>query len=441
MRRKYLGASLQKIKIDMKIRKNFWIVSLLLIAFSIFQNYVKDFSVERTIYFLLILIFVSLFITISSHNKLNFQRKTKESRQQVGQFLIESYEIENKKNQPILWASVIDESNITEKNEKQVVAWIPGHGKRIIFKQIFLRKRGVFSLGPTKVLVGDPFGMFNKSLTFQSHEKIVILPKYEKIKTFLDPPGSLTGGVARKTRNTEVSPYAISVREYYPGDPLRRIDWKTTARLDRLMVKEFEEDPQATVWIFLDGDEEVLFNSKSKENDKTIVNDIWSKNKSENLFTHGDSLELSISIGASICDYYINDNRSVGFCSNGQNIISVAPEAGIRQLDKILELFASLQKSSEFTIQDLILSQSNLIGKGSTLILISSNTSLEFIEAIKRAQKKNLSIILISIDPNSFDMKLDTEKFYQDVRNLGINLIIAQNGQTLQESISRQLKI
>ena len=58
-----------------------------------------------------------------------------------------------------------------------------------------------------------------------------------------------------KHRNTEVSPYAISVRDYYPGDPLRRIDWKTTARLDKLMVKEFEEDPQATVWILLDGDE------------------------------------------------------------------------------------------------------------------------------------------------------------------------------------------
>jgi len=420
----------------MKIRKNFWIVLLLLISLSIFQNYVKDFSVERTIYIILFLLFVSAIITISSHDKLYLKRTTKEPRQQVGQLLKESYEIENKKNLPILWASIIDESNITNNKVKQIIAWIPRYGKRSFIKQVFLSKRGVFSLGPTKVLVGDPFGMFSKSQTFQSLEKIVILPRYEKLKLFQDPSGSLSGGVARKTRNTEVSPYAISVREYYPGDPLRRIDWKTTARLDRLMVKEFEEDPQATVWIILDGDETFTYKLEKVEKQVEFLTDLWNRKKSEDLFSFENSFEQAISIGASICDYYINDNRSVGFCSNGQQIISIAPEGGIRQLDKVLELLASLQNSSEYAIQDLLLSQSNLISKGSTIILISSNTSLEFIEAIKKAQKRNLSIILISIDPNSFGEKLEMTKFYLDITNLGVRLITAKNGQPIQEMIS-----
>jgi uncharacterized protein (DUF58 family) len=424
--------------IEMKIRKNFWIILLLLLLLSIFQNYVKDTSVERTIYLIITLIFINLIITITSHNKLYLKRSTKEPRQQVGQLLKESYEIENRKNQPILWANVIDESKITQEKVKQIIAWIPGYGKRIFFKQILLGKRGVFSLGPTQVLVGDPFGMFCKSQTFQSLEKIVILPGYEKLEMFQNPSGSLSGGVARKTRNTEVSPYAISVREYFPGDPLRRIDWKTTARLDRLMVKEFEEDPQATVWILVDGDEGMTYQMEKIEKQNEILPDLWNRKKSENLYRYENSFEQAISFGASICDYYINDNRSVGFCSNSQQIISVAPEGGIRQLDKILELFATLQESSEFSIQDLLLSQSNRFSKGSTVIIISANTSAEFIEAITRAQRRNLSISLISIDPNSFGENIKSENFITEVKNLGVRVIIAKNGQPIQESIANQ---
>ena len=50
----------------------------------------------------------------------------------------------------------------------------------------------------------------------------------------------------------EVTPQAAGVRDYAPGDALRRIHWPTSARRDRLMTKEFDQDPQADVWIFLD---------------------------------------------------------------------------------------------------------------------------------------------------------------------------------------------
>ena len=436
MKPKSLGENSPKTWNEMKIHKNFWVTFFLFVSLVIFQTYVKDSSIERTIYLLALLILGNLVITIFSSDKLNLKRTTKESRQQVGQYFKENYEIENNKRQPLLWASIIDESNITKNTKKKIIAWIPGFGKRNFVNQVQLEKRGVFSLGPTKVNFGDPFGMFSKNLTFQSLEKIVILPKYEKLKLFPDPSGSLTGGVARKTRNTEVSPYAISVRDYYPGDPLRRIDWKTTARLDKLMVKEFEEDPQATVWILLDGDEKNSFNSETEVLPKEPLLDLWNRKTTEQTFNYDNSFELAISVSASICDYYINDNRSLGFCSNGQQIISVAPEGGVRQLDKVLELLASLQNTSEYSIQELLLRQSNLIGKGCTIVLISSNTSSEFINAIKNAQKRNFSIILISIDPRSFNGKNNPDGFYQDINKLGIKLLIAKNKQPVEGMIN-----
>jgi uncharacterized protein (DUF58 family) len=43
-----------------------------------------------------------------------------------------------------------------------------------------------------------------------------------------------------------------SVRDYAPGDSFNRIHWPSTARTGQLIVKEFELDPMADIWLFLD---------------------------------------------------------------------------------------------------------------------------------------------------------------------------------------------
>ncbi|MEZ4612148.1 MAG: DUF58 domain-containing protein [Caldilineaceae bacterium] len=45
---------------------------------------------------------------------------------------------------------------------------------------------------------------------------------------------------------------AAGVRDYYPGDSLNRIHWPTTARMRRLMTKEFELIPRRDIWLYLD---------------------------------------------------------------------------------------------------------------------------------------------------------------------------------------------
>ncbi len=433
MKLKYLAENFHKNRISMKVKKHFWVAIFILVFLFVFQTYIKDQSIERTIYLLISLMIISAVLTLVNSDKIKLNRKTRETRQLVGQYFVERYEIENNKKQPVLWATVVDLSNISTKKNKKIVAWIPGSSTREYIQRTLLQKRGIFTLGPTRVVTGDPFGFFEKSIQFDSIEKIVILPSYQKLKYFPEPTGYLSGGVARKTRNTEVSPYAVSVRDYYPGDPLRRIDWKTTARLEKLMVKEFEEDPQSTVWIFLDSDANYVYENKNK---KTIIKEstfIWQKKNSDQSNWYQNSFEQQISIAASICDYYIFNNRFVGFYANGQKVISISPEGGVRQLDKVLEMLASLNPTQDQEISELLFSQSNRLGNASTLVIISSNTGLGFVESLKHLHQKRYSIILISIDPVSFNQQKNVGDFYSVIESLGIKLIIVQNGQPLGE--------
>ena len=64
-------------------------------------------------------------------------------------------------------------------------------------------------------------------------------------------------------QTTHPTPQAAGVREYSPGDPLSRVHWPTTVRRDKLMVKEFDEDSQSSVWLLLDAQKGKYFRANA----------------------------------------------------------------------------------------------------------------------------------------------------------------------------------
>jgi hypothetical protein len=50
------------------------------------------------------------------------------------------------------------------------------------------------------------------------------------VHDFLSPPGLLPGGKAIRRKSIDITPHASGVREYVPGDPMKRIHWPTSVR-------------------------------------------------------------------------------------------------------------------------------------------------------------------------------------------------------------------
>lgn len=422
----------------MKVKLNFWIGLIILAGLIYLNNYLKDDSVERTIFFICFIISSSYIIARVSSNDIILIRRTKETRQQVGHYFSEKYEIFNNKRLPIIWVTIIDESHLSNQKIVRIISWITGHRRREFIQLTLLDRRGVFSLGPTIIKTGDPFGFFENTTTFNSIEKIVILPAYVKMEHFIEPKGSISGGVARKSRSTEVSPYAVSVRDYITGDPLRRIDWKSTARLEKIMVKEFEEDPQSTVWVFLDSNAENVYESKNIHIWNSYIDPLMRKNNYEYEYWFRDSFEHEISLAASVIDFYISNNRYVGLYSNNKKMISISPEGGVRQMDKVLELLATINPTYDQTLADVILSQKNQLGNESTIIIIVSKINNDLLESIKQIQQKDLSIIVITIDPNSYDRNINLSETTLLLNLLGVKVITVKNGHSLNEYLQEQ---
>jgi hypothetical protein len=109
---------------------------------------------------------------------------------------------------------------------------------------VFLaQRRGVARLKSITVLVPEPMGFINRIYTVPIEQAVLVLPKRYQIPR-LELPGAMKyqpGGVAMAS-NVGASEEFVSLRDYRPGDPLKHIHWKSWARMNKPIVKEFEDE-------------------------------------------------------------------------------------------------------------------------------------------------------------------------------------------------------
>ncbi|MFV0374644.1 DUF58 domain-containing protein [Microbacterium sp.] len=102
------------------------------------------------------------------------------------------------------------------------------------------RARGVLAVGPVSVLRGDPIGLFERTHNRRAATDLYVHPRTTDLSGLsLGRMRDLEGLPVRQLERDDVSFHAL--REYQPGDDLRHVHWKSTARIGRLMVRQYEQ--------------------------------------------------------------------------------------------------------------------------------------------------------------------------------------------------------
>ena len=112
--------------------------------------------------------------------------------------------------------------------------------------------RGRFEIGPMTVRVTDPFGLIELGRTFRTTVPLTVTPRTVPL-----PPiplgGAWTGSGDNRPRSFATgSAEDVTVREYRRGDDLRRVHWRSSARVGELMVRREEQPWQSRATLFLD---------------------------------------------------------------------------------------------------------------------------------------------------------------------------------------------
>jgi len=131
---------------------------------------------------------------------------------------------------------------------------VPPLGAHEKWEEMFLissRHRGLISIGPARAVRSDALGLlrrvraWDEPVILHVHPRTVRVP-FDATGFQLDVEGVSTG----KLSSSDVSFHAL--RDYEPGDDRRTVHWQSTARLGKLIVRQYEETHRSHHVIVLD---------------------------------------------------------------------------------------------------------------------------------------------------------------------------------------------
>lgn len=203
------------------------------------------------------------------------------------------------------------------------------------------RRRGVITVGPVSSVRADPMALLRRTQTWAESVDLYVHPV--TVPLVDDSTGfirDIEGVTTQDLSSNDVSFHAL--REYQPGDDRRAIHWRTTARVGRLMVRQFEETRRAHLLIVL----------------PTHPDDYASET----------DFESAVSIAGSLARHAFSLDREVSvYTSTGLLATRTAPLL----LDRLAELGPA---ATQVTLRDVARRAAAAVPQASVAVLVAGGT-------------------------------------------------------------------
>ena len=241
-----------------------------------------------------------------------------------------TFTIENRKPLPVPWLEIneyvprgllIEGHRAVEQAylggaELQASTSLGGYERIKVKRKLTALARGTYRLGKTRLRSGDLFGLYpSDAMLEHTPWSIYVYPTIKALPGFTLPARRPIGDSMSRDRSWDDPSRPAGVREYRPGDPIKRIDWKTTARRGDMFVRQFDPSVSEHAVIFAEA---------------VTTSVPWEGYRS-------DVLEASMTAAASLANHALDLGYNVGLVTNGVSSVSasrsvVLPGTGASQL-------------------------------------------------------------------------------------------------------------
>jgi len=271
----------------------------------------------NSLLYLVLALMLSLLITSGILSELTLYKIKLERRLPAHIFADKPFHVElllrNRKRIIPSFSLTIEDDLTQSGNSLNFVSIPPGCTSSRIYQHCF-PKRGLYRFHGYKISTSYPFGFFIKFKRKPLPAEVIVYPKIQHLNLLPERYLSRAEGIVlkQKGRGTEI----YNLRDYAVGDDSRLIHWKVSARLSRLLVKEFEEEGRRRVCLVMDHSLPRGFSRDQAE-----------------------ALEEGISIMASLAYHFIMHGLYVQLLTHTDVIPS---DVGMHHLYKILRCLALL---------------------------------------------------------------------------------------------------
>ena len=276
------------------------------------------------------------------------------------------------------------------------------------------RKRGVYTMGPVRVSNTDALGLFRRDRTFCGTDELIVYPRVYDIPQFAIPAADLSGESSARRRSHDLSPHASSVRDYAFGDSISRVHWNSTARLGRLMSKEFDLGQSSDVWVLVDLHRDVQAGELEESTD-----------------------EYGVSIAASLAKKYLEGEMPVGLISYGDQRYYLPAETGAGQLDRMMEFLAMSKAEGTVALEDALPMEEALWGYHSSLLVITPSHRIDWALALRELTRRRVRVAVVLLDGPSFGGIFQTLGIVPTLNESGIPTYAVRKGDYIPVALSR----
>jgi uncharacterized protein (DUF58 family) len=382
-----------------------WVLILILVGALIGAMATGERIFFSLTYLTLTILILSFFWAWVNVHWVKVTRHVRTSHVQVGNFVEERLEVKNTGPLPKLWLELIDHSTLPMHRAGRVVSNLGGKQQQSWRVRTPCYLRGRFSLGPVSLASSDPFGLFPLTKHLPEHFtfSVVVYPLAVNLPGFQPPVGELIGGEALRRRTHYVTTNVSGVREYASGDSFNRIHWPSTARTGRLMVKEFELDPIADVWIFLDMERRVQAGLSYDELPLPKLPEVhWEQLPKFELPYSTE--EYGICIAASLAKHFLRQDRNLGLITYADmhHRESAQSDRGERQLARIYGMLAVSQANGTIPLSEVLAAETMRLSRNTTVLIVTPSTDLDWVVAARNLSSRGVRVTAVVIDPASF---------------------------------------
>lgn len=340
------------------------------------------------------------------------ERSLRQDRAQVGEVIEQRLQLRSRWPIPRVWIEFLDSGTLPGYRVGRVVG-LGINGRQTWTLQAECRRRGLYQLGPARLTSGDPFGLFRRSRRVDAVKTILVYPATVDLTGLRLPAGQLVGGDRRRTGWHQTTSHVSSVRDYHPGDPVRHVHWRSTAHAGRLMVKEFDVEPVADVWLFLDAQDTV---QRGEGDDSTE--------------------EYGVTIAASLARHFLSEGRAVGLVAVGSERCVVPADRGQRQLIKILEELAISHADGDQPIAETLASEADRCTRNAAIIVVTPSLDEHWPSALQSLRDRGIQAGAVLLEPATFGEAPSSLLLISSLATCGIPTILVKRGDQLGRVLS-----
>jgi uncharacterized protein (DUF58 family) len=232
-------------------------------------------------------------------------------------------------------------------------------------------------VGPTYLKARDPLGLLTWELTAETRPELRTYPREDVLRRVIAPVETqvFTGNEVARTKGEGIE--FADMRPWTSGDPLKRVNWRASARRDALWVNESHPERNTDVILFVDSFAEARLRGEG-------------------------TLDLAVRATATLADAYIRRRDRVGLIGFGGILRWLVPGTGVVQLYRVIDALLDTEIVLSYYWKEIDVIPPRTLPPNALVIGLSPLLDPRSVGALLNLRARGFDLAVVDVSPVPF---------------------------------------